>query len=163
MVRAMAALAGLGLLTTGCTFALWDVPASDRNTDSAEVVRDEEGGLLTGLFTREAADLPDAVPVPMRTAVLERGYGGSILRVTGIAPTQGFFNAALVAENGGAVDAAGVLTVALLAVPPLAPQAVGPERTRLLITAAFVQTLELRDIRAFRVVASNNAVTLPVN
>ena len=162
VVNAVVSLAGAGLLA-GCTFGLWEAPPSDRNTDDAAVIRDEESGFLTGLLTNEPADLPDAVPVPvLRTAVLERGYGGVIVRVTGVAPTQGFFNATLLAENGGVPDAAGILTLSLVAVPPLTAEAVGPERTRLLLTAAFFQELELRTIRGFRVVAGQNSVTLPL-
>jgi hypothetical protein len=156
---AVVTLAG-ALLVGGCTFDLGsNLPQRDRNTDSDATVRSEEQGLLTGLFTRTPVDLPDAVPVPMREANVERGYGGVILRVTGVAPTQGWFNAALLPAE--APDGAGVLTVSLVAVPPLAPEAVGPERTRLLMTAAFLQDLELREIRAFRIVASNQSVTLP--
>jgi hypothetical protein len=161
LVHALATLSGAAL-AAGCTFALWDRPPADRNRDTATVVREEESGLLTGLFTRRPPDLPDAVPVPMREATLERGYGGVILRATGVAPTQGFFNATFLVDDLGAPDAAGVITARLVAVPPPTPQAVGPERTRLLLTAAFVQDLELRDVRAIRVVAAGQAVTLPV-
>ena len=75
------------------------------------------------------------MPVPAREATVERAYGGAILRVTGVAPTQGFFNAALVAENDGDPDAAGVLDACrFVAVPPETPEVVGPERTRLLMS-----------------------------
>jgi hypothetical protein len=159
--NAVATLA-CAVLLAGCSFDLGGLPASEPNVEPAEQVRDEESGLLTGLFTRRPPDLPDAVPVPMREATLERGYGGVILRATGVAPTQGYFNAALVAENEGVPDAAGVMTVALVAVPPETPVGVGPERTRLLLTGAFVSERELREIRAFRVVSAQSSVTLPV-
>ena len=137
------------------------LPASEPNAPDPETVREEESGLLTGLFTRRPPDLPDAVPVPVREAVLERGYGGAILRVTGVAPTQGFFNAALVAQNDGEPDAAGVLGVSFVAVPPETFEAVGPERTRLLLSAAYLSERELRDIRAIRLTAGPTVVTLP--
>ena len=98
---------------------------------------------------------------PVREASFERGYGGAILRVTGVAPSQGFFNAALVAENDGEPDAAGVLTVAFVAVPPETPEAVGPERTRLLLSAAYLSERELRNIRAIRLAAGPIVITLP--
>ncbi len=161
IMNVVATLAGVGLLA-GCTFALWDRPPAELTADSAEVVREEQGNLITGLFTRQPRDLPDAVPVPMRAAALERGYGGVILRVTGVAPTQGFFDATLLVANEGAPDAAGVMTVRLVAVPPDRPEAVGPERTRLLLAGGFVQDLELRGIRAIRVVSAQDTVTLPV-
>lgn len=147
------------LLVGGCSFQ-FGRNQPDRDVDSTGTVRSNEQGLLTGLFTRTPVDLPDAVPVPMREATVERGYGGVILRVTGVAPTQGWFNAALVPDVQP--DAAGVLTVSLIAVPPLEPMPVGPERTRLLMTGAFLQELELRNIRAFRVVSAQQTVTLPL-
>lgn len=161
IARRLVAAVAAATAIAGCSFDLGSIPPSDRNVDSEAEVRDEERGLLSGLFTRTPADLPDAVPVPMREATVERGYGGVILRVTGVAPTQGFYNAALVPENGGVPDAAGVMTVALVAVPPETREAVGPERTRLLMTGAFMSDRELRDVRAFRVVAGPNSVTLP--
>ncbi len=158
--NAVVTLAG-GLLLAGCNFAFGGLPASEPNPEAPETIREEESGLLTGLFTRDPPDLPDAVPVPVRDAVLERGYGGAILRVTGVAPTQGFFNAALVPENAGEIDAAGVLTVSFLAVPPETPEEVGPERTRLLLSAAYLSERELRDVRAIRLTAGPTVVTLP--
>ncbi len=150
-------------LLSGCTFSLWDTPAPEPVATAAEDDRDRAGNVLIGLFTRTPADLPNAVAVPaLQTAAVERGFGGVILRVTGIAPTQGFHDATLIAEDDGTPDAAGVLTVSLFAIPPLAPQAVGPERTRLLMTAVFLTDRELRDIRGFRVVAGQNSVTLPL-
>lgn len=159
---AVVTLAG-ALLVGGCSFNFGGSGGdrgSDRDIDSAGTVREEEQGLMTSLFTRTPVDLPDAVPVPMRQADVERGLGGVILRVTGVAPTQGWFNAALLPDEQP--DAAGVLTVRLLAVPPLEPMPVGPERTRLLMVGAFLQELELRNIRAFRVVSAQNVVTLPL-
>ena len=56
-------LAG-ALLLAGCDFSLGGLPASEPNPSSPETIRDEESGLLSGLFTRAPLDLPDAVPVP---------------------------------------------------------------------------------------------------
>ncbi len=150
-------------LLTGCTFALWDRP----QPQPAEAAVEEDGGggrsVLTGILTGPERVLPDAVQVAgLREASVERAFGGVILRVTGIAPTQGYFNAMLRPENGGQPDAAGIMTVTLVAVPPPAPEAVGPERTRLLLAGAFLQDRDLRDIRGFRVVAGGTSQTLPL-
>lgn len=162
LAQTVGTLAAASLLA-GCTFALWDRPPAQPEPSATEDIRATEGSVLTGLFTRTPVDLPDAVPIAtLREAVVERAYGGVILRVTGVAPTQGFHGATLRPENGGLPDAAGILTVALVAVPPSTPEAVGPERARLLLTAAFLQERELRDIRGFRVVAGQNVVTLPL-
>ncbi len=162
--NAVATLAAAAALA-GCALPFGSFGANeppDRDMDSEATVRDEEGGFLTGLFTRRPPDLPDAEPAPMREATLERAYGGVILRVTGVAPTQGWYNAALVAANEGALDAAGLMTVSLVAVRPDEPNAVGPERTRLLMAGAYLTDREIRDVRGFRVVAANQTVTLPL-
>ena len=160
--RAVATLAG-ALALAGCAWPFGANQPAERPMDGPGTIREEEQGILTGLFSRRPADLPDAVPIAaVRTAVLEPAFGGVILRVTAVAPSQGFFNATLSPENDGRPDAAGLVTVALRAVPPPTPQAIGPERTRLLMTAAFVQTRELRGIRGFRVVAGPNVITLPL-
>lgn len=154
-------LAGLVLLA-GCSTPLGGIPASEPNELDERTMSENERGLFAGLLLGEEVELPPAVPVPMREATLERGFGGVIVRVTGVAPTQGYFNQVLVADNQGRPDAAGVITLRLLAVPPLSPGAIGPERTRLLMTAAFFDELELRGIKAIRVVSALNVATLPV-
>lgn len=166
--RTATTLAGpvlLAGLLAGCQMP-FGLPASERQANPEYTRNDRldenERGLLSGFFSRAPVDLPDAVPVPMREATLERGYGGVIIRATGVAPTQGYFNAALVPDDDGRPDAAGVVTLRLVAVPPLAPEAIGPERTRLLMTAAFLDELKLRGVKTIRVISALNAATLPV-
>lgn len=165
-----ATLAGpvlLAGLLAGCQLPFGGVPASEPNPDNPVYARNDrleenERGALTGFFSRAPVALPDAVPVPMREATLERGYGGVIIRTTGVAPTQGYFNAVLVPDNGARPDEAGVVTLRLMAIPPLSPQAIGPERSRLLMTAAFMDELKLRGVRTIRVISSLDVATLPV-
>jgi hypothetical protein len=154
-------LAGLVLLA-GCSMPFGSLPASEPNAMDPKTMSDSERGLFAGLLLGKETDLPPPVPVPMREATIERGFGGVMVRATGVAPTQGYFNQVLVADDEGRPDAAGVITLRLLAVPPLAPEAIGPERTRLLMTAAFFQELELRGIKAIRVVSALDVATLPV-
>ena len=151
------ALAGLALLA-GCGVL---GPSGPSRRPEPERARASEPGLIAGLFTRRPPELPDAVAIAtLRTAAVERSAGGVILRVTGVAPTQGYFNATLAPLNEGAPDAAGLVTVRFLATPPLAPQQVGPERTRLLLAAAYASDAELRGVRGFRLVAGPNVQTL---
>lgn len=169
-VRTAATLAGsllLAGLAAGCQTPFGGIPASEPNPDNPAYARnapeaENERGVLSGFFGRAPVDLPDAVPVPMREATLERGYGGVIIRATGVAPTQGYFNAVLIPQNDARPDEAGVVTLRLAAVPPLSPQAIGPERSRLLMTAAFMTELRLRGVRTIRVISAGNVATLPV-
>lgn len=104
----------------------------------------------------------DPVAVPVSSAVAERALHGVILRADSIAPTQGYYAAAL--ETGADLepDASGTLTVRLTALAPTTPQATGAPRTRTLTAALFVQNVALRDVRAFRVVGAPNTVTVPL-
>lgn len=154
----LAMLAGLALLA-GCGI----LPASELRDAAPERARATEPGLIAGLFTRRPPELPDAVAVSnLRAATVERASGGVILRVTGVAPTQGYFAPTLAARTEDGPDAAGLLTVSFLAVPPLEPQQIGPERTRLLLAAAYASDLELRGVRGIRLVAGPNVRTLPL-
>ena len=104
--------------------------------------------------------MPDPVLVPLRSAQVERALRGVILRVEGVAQTQGFYSAALVPAPGP--DAAGVLGFQLMALPPDVPEAVGPERTRLLTAAVFLPNLALEDLRGLRVAGRGTVRTLPL-
>ena len=119
-------------------------------------------GTGQSLYTIRPEPLPDPVPVPLRSAELERALHGVILRVEGVAPRQGYFNAELLPLGGGAPDSAGVVGFGLVAVPPPVPGAVGPERTRLLTAAVFVPNRALKDLRGFRVAGSGATRTLPL-
>jgi hypothetical protein len=84
-----------------------------------------------------------------------------IVRVEGVAPTQGYYGAELLPVSA-TPDAAGILGFELVAVPPDVAERVGPERTRLLTAAVFVPNLALEDLRGFRVAGSGGARTLPL-
>lgn len=118
-----------------------------------------EGGLL-GPAAIEQGDVVAITSI--REATIERSFRGVIIRVEAVAPRQGFHDAALVPRDDGAADGAGIVTLELVARAPLEPEAVGPDRTRLLVAGRFVSNLELRDLRGFRVVTDRGAITLPL-
>jgi hypothetical protein len=117
-------------------------------------------GSGAGTYSLDEEPLPEPVPVPLRRAEAERGLHGVIVRAEGIAPTQGYWGAELRPAAGP--DAAGVLGFQLVAVPPPAPEAVGPERTRVLTAGVFLPNLALEDLSAVRVAGAAGVRTLPL-
>lgn len=86
---------------------------------------------------------------------IDRSPSGAIVRATGLAPTQGYFNAELVpiAQEGG------VLTLAFRAQAPAGFEAVGAPATREITAAYVIDAGALPGIRTVRVEASANART----
>jgi hypothetical protein len=105
--------------------------------------------------------MPDGtILVPaVRSASADRGRQGVILRAEGVAPMQGFHSPELRTVARGAD---GIETVELRAMPPLGPEPVGPERTRLLPAGRFYSNRELQEIRGFRVVAGGNILAASI-
>ena len=109
---------------------------------------------------REAAPLPDPVPMAARTVTVEPGRGGTIIRVDIVAPTQGFHSAELTPSGNGEPDEFGAIGFALSAIPPEGAQAVGPERTRTLHAAVFVADRARRPVRTVNIVDATGTRTL---
>ena len=145
MLKGLLLLAGLALLA-GCSM---EVPGFLGREGNA-----------SGFYSVRGQPTPDPVPVALRTAVLERGLHGVIVRVDAVAPTQGYYSATLVPLNAGVPDQAGIVTFQLVATPPAAGQAVGPERTRTMSAATFLPTLSLKNVRAIRVAGGSTVTTL---
>jgi hypothetical protein len=119
-----------------------------------------EGG--DGFYRLGGEELPDPVPVAMRSAVAERSLTGVIVRVEGEAPAQGYWGAALEPVGAGAPDASGVVSFRFVAIPPTSVEAVGPARTRRLSAAVSVPNLALKSTRAVRIAGIGTAQTLPL-
>lgn len=84
---------------------------------------------------------------------IDRTPGGAIVRATGLAATQGFYNAQLVlagVENG-------VMTLEFRAQSPSDIQISGPAATREITAARALSNDELLGIRTIRVVAATNS------
>jgi len=99
----------------------------------------------------------DARPLVQSVTALsvDRSAAGAIVRATGIAPTQGYFNAQLV--SSGVSD--GVLTLQFRAQAPAGFQAEGSARSRRIEAAYVIGAAELSGIRSVRVEAAGNART----
>ena len=86
---------------------------------------------------------------------VDRAPSGAIVRATGIAPTQGYFNAQLV--NAGIDN--GVLLLEFRAQAPAGFQAEGSTQSRQINAAYVIDATTLAGIRSVRVQAASNART----
>ena len=85
-----------------------------------------------------------------------RQPGGAIVRATGLPPTQGWWDAALVAENGGQpVD--GVLSYRFVVFQPVGQARVSTARSRELTAAVYVSDIKLEDVRKIVVLGAQNS------
>ncbi|MFO1106349.1 MAG: hypothetical protein U1E34_09610 [Amaricoccus sp.] len=141
------ALAGLVLLA-GCSMQVPGFLGRDGNGSNT--------------YSRKAAASPDPVEVPLKSALVEPGLYGVILRAEAVTPTQGYYKAVLGPMSQGVPDAAGIVGIEMTAFPPTGAQDVGPERTRTLRAALFFPTLALKDVKGFRVKGGPNVVTVPL-
>lgn len=99
-------------------------------------------------------DLDRRPPVPDVTALtIERTATGAIVRAEAVMPTAGYWDPALIPENGGRpVD--GVLTYRFVAAPPRTPIAVNSEAPRTLTAAAVLTNFDLEVVREVVVVGA---------
>lgn len=86
---------------------------------------------------------------------VDRAPTGAIVNATGLAPTQGFYNAQLV--NAGVSN--GVLTLEFRAQAPTGFEPEGSARSRQITAAYAIDASDLAGIRTVRVQAQSNART----
>lgn len=86
---------------------------------------------------------------------IDQMKGGAIVRAVGLPPTQGYWDADLVAQP--VQD--GVMTYEFRALPPPGPAAVSTQQSREVAAGAFLSTYDLQEIRQITVVAAGNALT----
>jgi hypothetical protein len=111
------------------------------------------------------AETPDGVIVDPRplmgeitALVAEPAPGGVIIRATGLPPTQGYWDAALLPPNPELTpDEDGVLTFEFRAAMPLVPQPVGSPRTREIVTGYFLSNQDLAGIRTVTIKGERNS------
>lgn len=93
----------------------------------------------------------------LSTLKIERVSGGAIIRVTGIAATQGAYDVRLEPENEDHIPVKGVLTYQLLALQPPGHRQ-GNTRSRELSAAVFRTDQELAGVRTIRIVGANKTL-----
>ncbi|EGJ20429.1 hypothetical protein RSWS8N_00085 [Cereibacter sphaeroides WS8N] len=103
------------------------------------------------------ATAPDARPLMAQVISLEvePNRGGAVVRAVGVPPTQGFWNAELVARP--VQD--GVMTYEFRALPPPRGAAVGTQASREVTVGTYLTAYQLRSISQITVVSAGNALT----
>jgi hypothetical protein len=90
--------------------------------------------------------------------VLDRAPGGVIVRATGLPPTLGYWNAALVpADRELRPDENGDIAIDFRALPPVPAQPAGSPSARQIVTGYFLSEQTLRGVRSVTVRAERNA------
>lgn len=110
------------------------------------------------VYTLRGDPVPEPVPVPLASARVERFNFGVIVRVEGIAPSQGYWGAAL--QIATEAEASGIMPMAFTAIPPEQVEAIGPPQTRVLTAAAFVPNRAMKGVRGFQVTGAGSGETL---
>lgn len=84
--------------------------------------------------------------------------GGVILYAVGLPPSQGWWDADLIADNNGdPVD--GTLSYAFVVMPPFRPSPAGAPATREVTAARFIPGTRLTDVRQITVRGSQNQIS----
>ncbi|MGO4907195.1 hypothetical protein ACEN2J_02555 [Pseudorhodobacter sp. W20_MBD10_FR17] len=86
---------------------------------------------------------------------LEKMPGGVIVRATGLPPTQGFWEAELVARP----IEDGIIAYDFRVFPPITPKASSTTQSREVIVAAYLSNIKLESIRQITVQGAGNART----
>jgi hypothetical protein len=118
------------------------------------------GGAEPVVAVTPEGDIADPRPLvgEVTAVVAEPAPGGVIIRATGLPPTQGFWNAALLPDNPELTpDENGVLGFDFRAAPPLSAQNPGTPRTREIVTGYFLSNQKLAGIRSVTVRGERNA------
>ena len=141
-------LGGVALLVTGCGFGEsrlnpfnWFSSAPEEETlEPFQVIEVEDDRPLVAQIT---------------ALNIDRTPGGAIVRVTGLPPTQGWYDVALVDESGGPID--GVQSYSLRASPPDEPQRVSTVQSREVTAARFISDIALAQVRVIQVTGAQNS------
>jgi len=119
-------------------------------------------GNAQGFYNTRGEELPDPVSLPIDHATAERALYGAIVRVSGVAPSAGYWGAELRPLSDGP-DANGVLAFEFMAIPPAGAEFTGAPRTRIISAAVFVPTITARKVKSVRIGGTGGvqSLTLP--
>lgn len=104
-----------------------------------------------------AADDNRALVAQVLSMTVEQTPSGAIVTATGLPPTQGWWDAELVAENGGRPDENGVLSYRFVVAEPATTQPVSTQPSREVTAAAAISAVKLSGVREIVVLGAGNS------
>ena len=110
--------------------------------------------VVTDLYVRP--DDARALVAQVTALKVEPYPGGAIVRATGVPPTQGYWDAELVAQP---LDDKGRLVYEFRVFPPPQPVAAGTPYSRQITVAAALSTIKLQGVTAIVVQGASNALS----
>jgi hypothetical protein len=115
------------------------------------------GSEETVAVSAPTAELADqrALVAQVTGLTLDRMPGGVIVRATGLPPTQGFWEAELVARP----IEDGAITYDFRVFPPVTPKASSTPQSREIVVATYLSNIKLETIRQITVQGASNART----
>lgn len=126
-------------------------PAAEANTNP--LIPTRRGG---GVFRRAGPEVYLGQPVDTIAEMhVERVAGGAVIRVKGIAASQGWYNVRLVEDKDDGSDT--TLTYTLRAQPSGLRELIGPPQSREIVAAKALTDNDLEGIRTIRVKGVKNA------
>ena len=116
----------------------------------------QRAGLFAGF--RPEPEAYDGVPFEQVSGlVIERVPGGAVIRATGLAARQGYYEVRLIPDTEDETPVDGVLGYTLESLRPATRTAVGTPPTREVVAARKVTDQQLAGVRAIRVAGQFNA------
>lgn len=110
--------------------------------------------VVTDLYVRP--EDPRALVAQVTLLKVEPYPGGAIVRATGVPPTQGYWEAELVAQP---LDENGQLVYEFRVFPPVVPAAAGTPTSRQITVAAAISTIALQGVGTIVVQGASNALS----
>lgn len=120
--------------------------------------RDREERVVVAVTETQIGDPRDLVAEIVSLRV-DRLPGGAIIHAMGLPPTQGHWEAELVALNDEFPDK-GTLTYEFRLLPPRSTEPVGTKQSREVLVGHFLSDQALIGVRNIRVIAQNNRRTV---
>lgn len=98
-----------------------------------------------------------ALVAQVLSMTVEQTPTGAIVTATGLPPTQGWWDAELVAENGGQPDEKGVLSYRFVVAAPRGTEPVSTQASREVTAAAAISAVKLAGVREIVVLGAGNS------